>query len=376
MPVQPTFDLTDVIAPIGEPPGCGSDPRADMSIQSPFLQMKDARASARRKERALDVDSDSPDAQEDWSAAGALGVEILSTTGKDLEVASWTIEALVRIGGFRGLYTGCTLAAELVATYWDGIYPLPDEDGNDGRLSPFIALNGGEADGLLIQPLRKVPLTGGGETFSLWQYEQALDISRITDAGRREARLATGAITMEMFEEAVRLTPAHFYQELVEEIAAAVAAVNALSDAFSARVGIEAPPAGAIRNILQTILEAVQVFARAKLVQDLPAPELLPELDEDAEPVPGDSPHPALTATRAGIASREQALRLLTDAAAFFRTNEPHSPISYTLEEIVRRARLPMGALLEELIVDEDARRYFYISAGLRPPAPPADMAE
>ncbi|OYX08462.1 MAG: hypothetical protein B7Z15_14975, partial [Rhizobiales bacterium 32-66-8] len=351
MPVEPTFDITEVLAPIGDPPGYGSDPRADMSIASPFLQMKDARASARRKERALDVDADSPAALDDWAMVGDLGVQILATTGKDLEVASWTIEALVRMDGIRGLYTGCVMAAELVHSYWDGIFPLPDEDGNEGRLSPFIALNGGEGDGLLIQPLRKVALTAG-DGFSLWQYEQALDISQIADAGRREARLAAGGITLEMFEEAVRLTPVRFYQTLLEEIEAATGAVNALSDAFAAQVGKDAPPAGAIRNILQTLSEAIQTFARAKLAQAVPMadPTAAPEMDEGVDADTGANP--GLTATRAGIASREHALRQLVDAAAFFRTHEPHSPISYTLEEIVRRARLPMGALLEELIVD------------------------
>ncbi len=67
--------------------------------------------------------------------------------------------------------------------------------------------------------------------------------------------------------------------------------------------------------------------------------------------------------------TREQALLQILEIARFFRINEPHSPISYVLEETVRRARMSMTELLDELIVDHDARRYFYVASGIRPPA-------
>lgn len=377
MTVEPTFDIAEVLGPIGDAPGCGADPRADMSGNSLFLQMKDARTGARRKERALDVDPDAPGAEDDWNAVGELGVQILSTVGKDLEVAAWTIEALVRIDGFRGLYTGCAVAEGLVRTFWDDIFPLPDEDGNEGRLSPFVALNGEDGEGLLVQPLRKVPLTAGSDHFAYWQYEQAREIAQIADADRREARISAGGLNIDVFDEAVRSTPAAFYADLVAQIEAALAGLNSLSDAFSERVGVDAPPAGSIRSLLNTILDDVRVFASMKLEQATAAQALAEHGQDEAAVEEGGAEGAAAPAgggaggARGPITGREQALRVILEAAAFFRTNEPHSPISYTLEEIVRRARLPMGALIEELIVDQEARRYFYLAAGLRPPAPP-----
>ena len=43
------------------------------------------------------------------------------------------------------------------------------------------------------------------------------------------------------------------------------------------------------------------------------------------------------------IRTREDAFRTLLKVAEFFRKTEPHSPISYTLEELVRRGRLPLA---------------------------------
>ncbi|TCT02464.1 type VI secretion system protein ImpA [Aquabacter spiritensis] len=338
--------------------------------------MKDARANARRKERVLDVDPDSPLATEDWSEVAETGFEILSQVGKDLEVAAWLIEALVRVDGFAGLCTGLVVARGLVANFWDAIYPLPDEDGNEPRLAPFIALNGANNDGTLVQPLRKIPLLGA-EPIGLWQYEQAVEVSQISDAAKRDARIAAGALKLEDFQAAVQGTPAGFFKTLVQEIEEALVAVGALSDAFSERVGIDAPPAGAIRNLLTTTLDAVRVFAETKLQQaadaqataDLAAP---PDGEtaasaEDVENDPGASSSSQVPSGRPR--NRNQALQQLLLLAAYFRETEPNSPISYTLEEAVRRCRMPLNELLEELIVDTDARRYFYLAAGLRLPA-------
>ncbi|MEP9379120.1 type VI secretion system protein TssA [Aquabacter sp. CN5-332] len=379
MPVELTFDPSQLLAPISEETPCGVDPRSDMSGQSIFLQIKDARANARRKERALDIDSDAAPATDDWTEVANSGLEMLSSQAKDLEVCAWMIEALVRIDGFAGLYTGYLAAEGLINTFWDTIFPLPDEDGDEPRLGPFIALNGAGSDGTLIQPIRKVPLTAGGDPYSFWQYEQALEISQISDTSKREARLSSGGVSIEAFNGAVQQTPWKFYVDLVESIEASLEAVHAVSDAFSARVGVDAPPAGAIRSLLTSILEAVKFFAADKLEQaaraaSSSASEGADESDaEHGEAAPeGNAAGAGSGSARKGM-TRDEALRQLLEIAAFFRKNEPHSPISYTLEEIVRRGRMPLGELLEELIVDADARRYFYISAGLRAPAQPQE---
>ncbi len=375
MPVELTFDPGHILTPISEDAPCGVDPRSDMSGQSLFLQIKDARTNARRKERALDIDPDAAAATDDWTEVANNSIETLAGVGKDLEVCAWMIEGLVRVDGFAGLYTGYVAAEGLINTFWDGIFPLPDEDGNEPRLSPFIALNGAGSDGTLIQPIRKIPLTGGGEAYSFWQYEQAMEISQISDAGKREARLSNGGLSIDAFNAAVQQTPWKFYAGLVESIEASLEAVHSVSDAFAARVGVDSPPAGAIRALLTGILEAVKFFASAKLEQAARAigagtSDEASESSADEEADPSDTPYQAEISgesAKKGL-TREQALRQISEIAAFFRKSEPHSPISYTLDEIVRRARMPLGELLEELIVDADARRYFYIAAGLRVP--------
>lgn len=378
MAITPTFDPEELLAPFEGDAPCGTDPRSDMSPTSRFLRMKDARALARRKERAIDVDPDAPSPLEDWGEMADVGLEILSQEGKDLEVAAWMIEGLLRVDGLAGLYTGLKVAEGLVNNYWDEIYPLPDEDGNEPRLSPFIGLNGASGDGTLIQPLRKLGLTRSDPPMSLWQYEQAMEIEQISDPTKKEARLVAGGTTLETFTAAVQATPGSHFSALVADLAEVTAAVNALSDAFVARVGHDAPPAGAIRAALTAIDEAVRLFAADKLAQASMAAESASyaveagdgdAAAEDGAPAAGGGG--AVPSSRP--ASREQALQQILQIAAFFRQTEPHSPISYTLEEVVRRGRMPLTQLLDELVVDAEARRYFYIASGLRPPEVPSE---
>ena len=103
------------------------------------------------------------------------------------------------------------------------------------------------------------------------------------------------------------------------------------------------------------------------------AAEDAPEAESAADaPAEGGAPAAAGTKPAAGggsdaITNREDAFRLLLKAADWFRRNEPHSPISYTLEDLVRRGRMSLKDLLVELIPDETARSQFLISAGIKP---------
>jgi type VI secretion system protein ImpA len=58
----------------------------------------------------------------------------------------------------------------------------------------------------------------------------------------------------------------------------------------------------------------------------------------------------------------------VTEIAAWFKRNEPSSPIGFTLDEAVRRARLGWPELVAELVADETARHTLLTTAGIKPP--------
>ena len=115
MPLQPVIDIDALLAPISDEAPGGSNPRADSSAASLYYRVKDARNAARSAERGtLELDAGAP---EEWDLVLTSSVTLLSTQAKDLEVASWMTEALVRLEGFAGLRDGLTVIRGLVERF-------------------------------------------------------------------------------------------------------------------------------------------------------------------------------------------------------------------------------------------------------------------
>lgn len=367
MPTPSTLDIEALLQPIPGDLPAGADLRADASPGSPYYRVKDARTAARAAERA-DISGEAGAPPEEWRTVLDVAPDLLANGSKDLEIAAWYAEALLRSGGFAGLRDGFDLIAGLVERFWDGIHPLPDEDGAETTVGPITGLNGAGGDGTLIVAIQRAPLLSGmARPLAFWRLEQAIELAKITDEARRERRIAEGAATMDEVAEAVRSTPPTELLTLVEDVAGAREAVVRLDAAFSARLGAEGPPLGGIRNLLQRVEDTLRYVGRDRLALAVPAAEAEPSSAQDVGDAAGASGGRRTPAS--GAYTRDQALRDLAEIADFFRRTEPHSPLSYTLAEAVRRANLSMQELLDELLPDSAARQHFLMAAGIRPPS-------
>lgn len=360
--------VQELLDPVSDESLTGEDLRADASPTSLYYRVKDARIAARAAERA-NIEDVSAVPQE-WRIVLESGVEALRTRAKDLEIAAWMVEALVRLEGFAGLRDGFRLIEGLVVRFWDGLYPMPDEDGIATRVAPITGLNGEGAEGTLILPIRNVPLTRGAEkSFALWQFEQAADLDRMADPDKKAAKIEAGAVAMEVFTASVTETPTDFLVDLAEDIEQAQAAFVAMNAALDAAAGADAPPYGKIRDALEAVGDAVRFFAADKLAGGAGAAAGDSTDDVGETEAAGDEGNQGTGRRRNGeYQTREEALADILRIAAYFRKQEPHSPISYTLEEVVRRSRLSLPELLAELIQDDTARRMFLLASGIKPP--------
>ena len=144
---------------VGDPPS-GVDLRHDVSPQSLYFRLRDARAEARAAERLADNDPDLGGASPpQWSSVHELAIDALASQSKDLEIACWLTEALTRRDGLAGLANGVTIIVGLIDGFWDrGMFPAPDPDDPEGRLIAITGMSGQERDGSLLQPLRKLTL--------------------------------------------------------------------------------------------------------------------------------------------------------------------------------------------------------------------------
>lgn len=351
------FDLGVLSAPLPGDSPTGSDLRADASPQSLYYRLRDARAEARAAERAMEGDEGPGGVPPQWRSVRELGLAALAEHSKDLEVAAWLTEALLRIDGLAGFTAGVRLMSGLVEAFWDDLFPLPDDEGIATRVAPVAGLNGQSGDGTLAQPLRRLTLylRPDGAPLQFWQYEQSSGLAAIADPERRQQRIDAGAVPFETIEAEARAAGAAPFATLREAAAAALAAWQALTEAIDARAGADAPPTSRVREILERITAAAARFAGAG-----------GEAPAEAGAAGSAAPGPAAPA--AALNSRDEALRGLAAIAEFFRRTEPLSPLSYTLQEAVRRARLSWPELLAEIVPDSGVRDQILTSLGIRPP--------
>jgi type VI secretion system protein ImpA len=359
------LDLEALLAPISDDAPAGADVRADASASAPYFNLRVARSDARADERAADSTGEvaSP---EGWRTVRNLAVEILTKKAKDLEVAAWLTESLVRSNGLEGLAFCAELMAGLVERYWDDLFPTP-EDGPEDKTAPVTGLNGEGGDGTLVQPLNKTPLfkDAGGDWVLLFQYAQSAELETITDKKRLDARLAAGVVPFDKMQSAARAYPPGNYAALRRNVDAAQANWRRMGDLLDEKAGAYAPPTGRISEILQQIADIVKQYGPA-VVADAPVAEGAFESVDEGGASEGGGSGGGHGGRPRKLNTREDALASLAEIAEYFRRAEPQSPIAYTIDDAIRRSRLTWPELLAELVSDESVRKSVLVSLGIR----------
>jgi len=364
---DPILDIEALLAPIAGAAPTGVDLRADATGSSTYHALRDARTAARNRERAALADGESNYIEAaDWHPIIRDGCAALQHKSKDLELVAWLIEALTRVHGFAGIRAGFTLAAALIERYGESLYPLPDEEGKAAQLAALTGLNGFGSEGALIAPIKSILVTAGSAPgpFSSWQCEQAFEVDRIGNAAKREAKNKRGYISKAEIDQAVLETPPRFFIALQQDMLSALAAFDRYQAVIDDYCRDDPQPTARIRDTLSGCLQTLRYIAGDRLASaagEPTAPAAATEAGGDA-PVAGD-PAPVKSTVPT---DRESALRVLREVAAFFRRTEPHSPVSYAIEQAVYWSQLSLPELIGELIPDESARQKYRTLTGIR----------
>ncbi len=366
------FKLEALVAPIAGETAVGADIRQDYSAQSPYTRLRDARSEARDAEKLIDAgNADAKDPVPLWRAVRDLAQKTLTETTKDLEVAAWLTEALIRSHGLAGLAAGAQLLSGLAESFWDDLYPMPDEYGMETRVAPVTGLNGQDGGGSLMQPLNKLTLFDrpDGTPVALYQYRQAEQLTTL-DKARLDARIKAGAVTFDTMDKEARASVKRL-TALRVDVRAALSAWEHMARVMDDKAGMDSPSTSHVRDLLRGMLELVNRYAPPEAEEPEPSDEAESEEEAGAEAGGGQV---AARPAQAQVMTREIALKQLEELSAYFKRTEPHSPLAYTLEEAVRRGRLTWPELLEEVLADKGARDGILTKLGIRPPqaAPPA----
>ncbi|WP_036166079.1 type VI secretion system protein TssA [Massilia sp. 9096] len=339
------LNLEALLAPVSAQQPCGED--------LAFSSEVDAIARARQADDpSIEQGAWVTDLKEaDWKFVARSCAQLIEKRSKDLQLAVWLAEASVRTGGLRAFGDSLALIALLCERYWDGLYPLPDEDGVERRIGnlAWVASR--------IAPwLREVALTEGPKGYALRDF----DVARM-HGGEQLAKL----------EAARAAGSAAFWEGMLRDAEFCAGAIEQLEKSVDARLGADGPSFSAARSGLESVLLFIKPeIKQASGAGSGAAPVAKPAMDGvlaggQVAVVPGSAA--GAIAMHGQALDRVQALAQLRAVAAFFRRTEPHSPVAYLADKAAAWGEQPLHVWLRAVIKDDASYAHIEEMLGVAP---------
>jgi type VI secretion system protein ImpA len=289
----------------------------------------------------------------DWPLVVKLCSEALTNKSKDLQLAAWLTEALVRREAFAGLRQGLDLCRGLLEQFWDTLYPEPEDGDLELRATPLDWIGS-----RLDATLKKAPLTRSG--LDWYKYKESRAVGYETDVGEsetkraaREQATADGKLTAEEFDKAVLASSKDSYKQKIADIDACTETIDALAQACEQRFGDFNPSFSGLRDSLELQRQTIKSLLAKKLEQE-PDEEQPAETASDEQPAEemacetvggsGAAAAPARAAARKTVTAepvdRDDAFERVAAVARWLRTQDTYSPVPYVMLRALRWSEL------------------------------------
>ena len=319
LPMPATAELLDrLLSPVvGETPA-GRDLRYDPR----YAAIKEAR----REDPDLPPgELDGPRKLADWPQTVALVTVLLETETKDLQLAAWLTEALLRRDGASGLSTGLGLLEGLLRQYWDTVFPLIEDDDIEQRSGPLEWVGS-----RLDLAVRQSMIASGGITALDFIVSRGIPAENDAESNneKRAARaeaIEAGKRTPEAVDAAVDGASKGFYKALLADLSASLDAVSSLEKASDERFGRDAPGFSTLRKAIDEVRQLVSGILARKLELD---PDPVDEVSADGGVVDDTAGDGTISSD---VTSARDAATRIAAAARFLRKEDPTNPAPYLL---------------------------------------------
>lgn len=353
------MNIDAILLPIAGLKPCGED----MAFSEALDVIRDARKNDDDSLSQGEWQTSIKSAQ--WPKVVTLCEAVLTQRSKDLQVAGWLADALVRVHGFAGLTNGLVVLNGLFSLYWEGLYPVLDPEDLDERAAKIEWLSKELTSACKLVPITKKD--SGNFHFLHWEESRRVDNLGLKDPAAKEAAVAEGKISGELFDKAVAASGKAWYQELASDLQQSQAQLWQFIQSVDEKFGYDAPSLTELR----VALDAVSVMT-ARILLGLGGVSTSPtqaaslvtsaEMEYGAEAAPV-KPSPSIDLSTLSVAdpimpsvqisNRSQAVQQLREVASYFRQAEPHSPVAFLADRAADWADMPLDRWLSQVIKDE-----------------------
>ena len=299
-----------------------------------------------------------------------LGIDALTVKSKDLQIAAWTCEALVKLHGFAGFRDGLKILAGLQENFWETLYPEIDDGDQESRANAIAWV-----DTQVSETIKSAPYTGvAGYSYTDWQDSQRFDFPEGSDTGNNDEAQRIRKLK-EQAETERRVTGDLWRKEIGQTRRAAVESVNSIiEESWQALNELnrvieekfdrnQAPALSTVKKSLEDVETQVKMLLTAKRAEEPDA--LDEEVGEEGEGAAGGTEGGV---RKGAIQTRRDALSRLGDIADYFKRTEPHSPVSYLVQKAVKWGEMPLELWLQEVIKDQSVLFQVRETLGVSPP--------
>jgi type VI secretion system protein ImpA len=281
----PVLPIEELLAPISEEKPAGED----ISLAPEWQTINEARRADKLTGRQ----------NTDWRMLSDVLTDCLAHKAKDLRLGMWLTEASVKQHGFAGLRDSFKVLTGLITNFWDsGLYPEAEDGDLQFRAMPLVWMTGDK----LPDAIRDVPLTArtdGGKDYSQLDEKTAREVVRseksIINANgdideekqkRRQGLLAAGAISPELWEEAVRSTKRKGIEAVAEVVNEAFAEFKTFDKLLDEKFGNEAPGTSEAREAFEACIGLLKNLVARKRQEE---PDAVAPAGEVAETTDGQA---------------------------------------------------------------------------------------
>ncbi len=307
---------------------------------------------------------DSPSEKPRWDRIVSQSELILTRHSKDMRVVNWLTEAACRIHGLIGLRDSLDLCAQLIKTYDGKLFPVSADD----PLCCYRPIRNLSTSPGLMTAIKQVSFVQG-QACHFVGYELAKHINTLS-ATDQEAMRSQGKLTLDDFTIIISGCSAEDVSSYYQQIDEALAAAQQLDELL---LKISVKESFTINKIVEQLQQIRAWFdalcqERPVVAADVPETEVVEttEAVASASNTAAAAAKPNIDPVAVALKSREEALNQLNKVAKFFRATEPHSPVSYALEQAVRWGKMGLPALLNEIVQDSSVRKEMFRMFGIQ----------
>lgn len=265
-----TVDAEAILAPIP-----GENPSGQNLRYEPVF---DEIAEARRADDLLNRGDWNRELKtSDWEKVFELSTTALSQKTKDIRIAAWLAEALIKTEGFEGFAIGLKILAGLLGTFWESIYPEIEDGDLEFRVGPIEFIND-----KISTAVKEIPITdpkvSPGYSWFKWQESRQVgseadclnqwgDVEESKKKSRDE-KIAEGKITAEEFQSALTKSSRAFYEDLQTHITSCLDEFQKLDEAVDDKFGKEAPRLSDLKSSLDEVNQQVAKILKEKRAEE------------------------------------------------------------------------------------------------------------